>query len=313
MKFFLGLDGGQSGTTAMIGDEDGRIVGEGHAGPCNHAGSLGGHARFVSAVGESVRSALERAGVNDATFEGACFGFSGGPADKEVLTRDLIKASHYVITHDAWIALAGATAGEPGVIAIAGTGSIAFGRNVDNRSARAGGWGYAFGDEGGAFDIVRQGLRAVLRHEEGWGPPTLLRDLLLSASGASDANDLLHRFYTDEFPRTRVAAFAPLVDQAAASGDPIAQDILRTAAQAITTFVTAVRGQLFLPAETVRVSYAGGVFRSVVLKERFRMLVELHDSSRFVEPWYSPAAGALLEAYRIAGLKRVLKSDGAAV
>jgi N-acetylglucosamine kinase-like BadF-type ATPase len=258
----------------------------------------------VAAVGESVGSAVEHAGLKSAAFEGACFGFSGGPADKEALTRELVKAPHYLITHDAWIALAGATAGEPGVIAIAGTGSIAFGRNGDSRTARAGGWGYAFGDEGGAFDVVRQALRAVLRHEEGWGAPTVLRDLLLAASGASDANDLLHRYYTDEFPRERVAAFAPLVDQAAASGDAIAQDILKGSAQAIAMLVAAVRVQLFQPQETVLVSYAGGVFRSGVVKARFRMLVELEKANQVAEPRYSPAPGALLEAYRIAGFQR---------
>ena len=304
MKLFLGVDGGQSSTTALIGDEDGRVVGTGRAGPCNHAGSVGGHARFVGAVGESVRSALEHAGLKEAAFEAACFGFSGGPADKDAMTRELVTASHYLITHDAWIALAGATAGEPGVIAIAGTGSIAFGRNRDDRTARAGGWGYAFGDEGGAFDVVRQALRAALRHEEGWGSPTVLRDLLLTASGASDANDLLHRCYTDEFPRERVAAFAPLVDQAATSGDVIAQDILKSAAQAIAMLVAAVRRQLFLPEETVLVSYAGGVFKSGVVTERFRMLVELEEANRTAEPCYAPAAGALLEAYRIAGLQK---------
>ena len=310
MKLFLGLDGGQSGTTALIGDESGRVVGAGRAGPCNVAGlgtgSEGGGARFVAAVGESLRSALEKVGLQEAVFEGACFGFSGGPADKEALTHDLVKASHRLVTHDAWIALAGATAGEPGVIAIAGTGSIAFGRNSDGRTARAGGWGYAFGDEGGAFDLVRQALRAALRHEEGWGPHTLLHELLLTASGAGDADDLLHRFYTADFPRERVAAFAPLVDQAAAAGDPIAQDILKNGAQAVATLVAAVRGQLFLPAEAVTISYAGGVFRNPVVKERFRMLVELGPSNRVLAPRYSPAEGALLEAYRLAGSGRTL-------
>ena len=310
MKLFLGVDGGQSGTTALIGDESGRVVGAGRAGPCNVAGlgtgSEGGGARFAAAVGESLRSALEKVGLQEAVFEGACFGFSGGPADKEALTHDLVKASHRLVTHDAWIALAGATAGEPGVIAIAGTGSIAFGRNSDGRTARAGGWGYAFGDEGGAFDLVRQALRAALRHEEGWGPPTLLHELLLTASGAGDANDLLHRFYTADFPRERVAAFAPLVDQAAAAGDPIAQDILKNGAQALATLVAAVRGQLFLPTEAVMISYAGGVFRSPVVKERFRMLVELGPSNRVLAPRYSPAEGALLEAYRLAGSGRTL-------
>ncbi len=166
--------------------------------------------------------------------------------------RELVQASRYTITHDAWIALAGATAGEPGVIAIAGTGSMAFGRNREDRTARAGGWGYAFGDEGSAFDLVRQALRAVLRSEEGWGPRTALRELLLESTGATDANALLHLFYTAEYPRQRVASFAPLVDQAAAAGDPVAQDILKHAAQSLATFVAAVRDQLFGPRETVR-------------------------------------------------------------
>jgi len=110
-----------------------------------------------------------------------------------------------MVTSDAFIALSGATAGGPGLVAIAGTGSIAFGRNAAGRTARAGGWGYLFGDEGGAFSIVRQALRAALRHEEGWGAPTELRPALLEATGAASANDLLHRLYTAEFTRQRIA------------------------------------------------------------------------------------------------------------
>src|SRR5258706_176871 len=79
------------------------------------------------------------------------------------------------------------------------------------RAARAGGWGYIFGDEGGGFDITRQALRAALRFEEGWGPATALRVMLLQATGARDANDALHRFYTQEYPRPRIASFSRLV------------------------------------------------------------------------------------------------------
>jgi N-acetylglucosamine kinase len=311
MRLFLGLDGGQSGTTALVGDETGRVLGEGRAGPCNHAGRAAGHARFVAAVTESVRSALEQAGLGEAAFESACFGFSGGPADKEALTRELVKADRYLITHDAWIALAGATAGKPGVIAIAGTGSIAFGRNRDGRTARAGGWGYIYGDEGGAFDLIRQALRAVLRNEEGWGPTTKLRDSLLHATGATDANELLHRFYTDEFSRDGIATLAPLVDQAAADGDSIAQDILKTAGQSLAMLVAVVRGQLFLPTEVADVSYAGGVFGSLALREQFRMLVELEECNRVTPPRYPPAAGALIESYRIARITAPLLLFGA--
>jgi N-acetylglucosamine kinase-like BadF-type ATPase len=228
---------------------------------------------------------------------------SGGPHDKEALVREIISAEHYRITNDAVIALLGATAGEPGVIAIAGTGSIAYGRNAEGRTARAGGWGYVFGDEGGAFDIVRQAVRASLRQEEGWGHTTSLHESLLEATGAPDMNDLLHRFYTPAYPRPRIASYAPLVDEAARTGDAAAREILQNAAQALATYAAAVRRQLFHRGELSRTSYIGGVFRSDILRERFAMLVQLESDAPVHPPAMGPAAGALIEAYRLAGLQ----------
>jgi len=105
---------------------------------------------------------------------------------------------------------------------------IAFGRNAAGQTARAGGWGYVFGDEGGGVDIVRQAVRAALRMEENWGPPTSLRQALLDATGQASANRVLHLFYTPDWPRSRAAALASLVDSAAAEGDPVALHILET-------------------------------------------------------------------------------------
>ena len=113
----------------------------------------------------------------------------------------------------------------------------------------------------------------------------------------------MHRFYTPEYPRARIASFAKLVDEAARNGDAIARDILHAGAQALATFVAAVRRQLFQRGEHTRVSYIGGVFESAMLRERFAMLVELESSCRLEAPAYGPAAGALIEAYRMAGLK----------
>src|SRR5208282_6278819 len=103
-----------------------------------------------------------------------------------------LRAEQMMVTTDAAIALSGATATGQGIAAIAGTGSIAFGRNAEGRTARTGGWGYIFGDEGGAFDIARQALRAALRMEEGWGPETALRRMLLEATGAATVNQAQH-------------------------------------------------------------------------------------------------------------------------
>ena len=303
MKLFLGVDGGQSSTTALVGDESGRVVGVGRGGPCNHVGKAEGREKFLRAVGGCLRAA----GFERAEFDAACLGFSGGAADKEAYVRELIKAKRLLVTHDAAIALTGATGGEPGVIAIAGTGSMAFGRNREGKTARAGGWGYAFGDEGGGFDIVRQALRAALREEEGWGPKTALRDALVSSAGATSANDLLHRFYTDEYPRERVAAFAKLVDRIARDGDAVAREILLAGAQQLATLASAVRAQIFDGKAACGISYLGGVFRSEILLGRYRMLMELDEGNRVAEPEYGPAAGALIEAYRTAGLSVRLK------
>jgi N-acetylglucosamine kinase-like BadF-type ATPase len=303
VKLFLGVDGGQSGTTAMVGNESGRVVGVGHGGPCNHVAKSEGRERFVRAVS----ACLREAGFEGVQFEAACLGFSGGAADKDAYVRQLIKAKHYVVTHDAFVALVGATAGEPGIVTIAGTGSIAFGRNREGKTARAGGWGYVFGDEGGGFDLVRQALRATLRHEEGWGPKTKLRDTLMAAAGATSANDLLHRFYTDEYPRERIAAFSKLVDRTARDGDAVAREILLSGAQQLATLATAVRAQIFDGIVACRISYLGGVFRSEILLGRYRMLMELEEGNRVNEPVFGPAAGALIEAYRAAGLTIELK------
>jgi N-acetylglucosamine kinase-like BadF-type ATPase len=302
VKLFLGVDGGQSSTTALVGDESGRVLGAGHGGPCNHVEASEGREKFLGALGGCVRAALDEAGLRDARFASACLGFSGGPEDKEALTREIVSAEKYLITHDALIALVGATGGEPGVVTIAGTGSIAFGRNAEGKTARAGGWGYAFGDEGGGFDLVRQALRAALRNEEGWGSRTELLPALLEAAKARDAKDMLHRFYTSEFPRARVAGFAEVVDEVALAGDAVARDILNAAAQSLATYTAAVRGQLFQPGKVVRVSYVGGVFRSPMLLERFRMLVELEDGNQLAAPMHEPAEGALMEARNAVGL-----------
>jgi N-acetylglucosamine kinase-like BadF-type ATPase len=298
------VDGGKSSTVALIGDETGRVAGAGSAGPSNHTDGEEGRAKLVGAVEAAVGGACRQAGVDlrEVHFEAACLGFSGGPEDKQALVAQTVRAGRLLVTTDAVVALAGATGGEPGIIVIAGTGSIGFGRNAAGKTARAGGWGYIFGDEGGGFDLARQGLRAALRFEEGWGPATKLLPMFLEAGGAKSANELLHRFYTAEFPRPRVASLGLLVERAATEGDQVAAGILRKAAAELALLAAAVRRQLFAPGERAVVAHLGGVFRNAILRDQFRALVEQAHGNACGPPLYPPAAGALVEAYRACGL-----------
>jgi N-acetylglucosamine kinase-like BadF-type ATPase len=214
----------------------------------------------------------------------------------------MFRAAKRLVTHDAYIALCGAHAGAPGIITIAGTGSISFGRGADGRLMRAGGWGYVFGDEGGGFDLTRQALRAALRSDEGWGPPTALRDALIKETGAKDANDLMHMFYGGKLTRPRMAAMSRLVDETALAGDVIAYGILSEAAQQLAGITLAVRKRTFAAKECAPVAYIGGAFNSARLLERFRTLLERDGLASVAPPKRGPAAGALLEAYRMAGI-----------
>src|SRR5437764_1613495 len=107
MKFFLGVDGGQSGTTALIGDETGRILGTGEAGPCNHAAAAEGRAKLERAIRGSVGDACRQAGLDLATvtFEGTCFGLSGGPEDRVEILGGIVRSSRpLLVTTDAVVA-----------------------------------------------------------------------------------------------------------------------------------------------------------------------------------------------------------------
>jgi len=291
-RYFLGVDGGQSGTTALIGDEGGQVAGIGRAGPCHQPG----------AIRDALDAACDQAGLRSGIrFAAACLGLSGGLADKPSVIGEIVASDRIILTTDALVALTGAMAGEPGVVVVAGTGSIAFGRNRAGRVARAGGWGYLFGDEGGGFWIVRQAMRAALRLEEGWGVPTSLRARLLDATGARNINHLMHRCYTPEFRRERAAALSILVHHAAESGDPAALKILDDAARELALLAISVRGQLFESEEPISVSYSGGVFRSRIVLSQFRQWLAPEYGVRVASPVYSPAVGALLEAYRASG------------
>ena len=301
---FLGVEGGQSHTRAVVGDSAGAVIGRGAAGPANSAGDERGRENLRRAVSDAVGEALGEAGRDLATtrFAAACFGLSGGPADKRVIIESVVSTQKLEMVSDAEIALLGGTGGNPGIVVIAGTGSMAFGKNVAGKTARAGGWGYVFGDEGGAFGIVRKALRAALRQEEGWGPETVLTSLLRKECKAENVNELMHRFYGEEFPRDRIASLAPLVDHAASGGDGVAAGILKSAAECLQELAIAVRKQLFGIEEAVPIVSVGGVFCSRFVADEFRRRLDAEEGTSVVQPKFEPVIGALARAYQLAGM-----------
>lgn len=301
-RLFLGVDGGQSSTKAVIGDGAGKVLGRGRSGPCNHASKSEGRSKLRTAVAAVVDDALDVAGLPVATeFEAACFGMSGGPADKRDLIAEIVRSDAIRVFDDAEVALEGAVQGGAGAIVIAGTGSIALAKDAAGTTVRCGGWGYLFGDEGGAFSIVRKAVQLALAAEEGWGDQTNLVDLFLGVTGADSVNEAMHCFYGPDWPRDRIARLAPDIDTAAEAGDRCAAEVLRAAGRALGDLAVTVTGMLEVPRAQVAVHYSGGVFRSRRVLESFKACCD-ERHCRVETPAHDGAIGALLLAYRMAGV-----------
>ncbi|MCY4594765.1 MAG: ATPase [Bryobacterales bacterium] len=307
---FLGVDGGQSSTRAVVGDASGAILARAVGGPGNQVSAGIGETNLGAVMAGLLRDALQAARLpEESAFEAACFAMSGGPGGKEAILNESIRAGAVKVTTDADAALEGASPGMPGIAVIAGTGSMALGRDQAGRTVRCGGWGYAFGDEGGAFDIVRRAVRKALAAEEGWGEPTALRETLIEATASKTVNEALHRFYTSEWPRDRIARLAPTVDLVATEGDPVACRVMKEAGSVLGSLTEIVEGCLPRSDPDLTIYPVGGVFHSRLVRESFEFRLEPLDL-RIGEPAHDAPVGALLMAYRLRGLSPEIRDEG---
>lgn len=200
------------------------------------------------------------------------------------------------LNNDVRLALEGALPGEPGVLVLSGTGSMAWGKAADGREARAGGWGPLLGDEGSGYDIGRRGLVAVAFALDGRGPATALSEALPKALGVSDLGACLALLGDlPQPPRTAVAGLARTLMQVAADGDDVARAIVETAATDLAAHVEAIMLRLNLP-PSCPVSYAGGCFGSAFLRQAFDAALGCAGFAPARQPVTSPAFGGALLA-----------------
>jgi N-acetylglucosamine kinase-like BadF-type ATPase len=207
-----------------------------------------GTERALMALDEAVKAAFATADLPRVPVASACLGLAGAdrPDDQAVIREwaERVRLSDRVeVTSDAAILLAAGTPEGFGLVLIAGTGSIAFGRRADGRRERAGGWGHQLGDEGSAYTIAMSALQAVARAADGRGPATLLTERLLSRFGLSHPQELIAVVYRSGRDRQDFAALAPLVVEIA-ENDAVAEQIVETGAQELALAGQAVARRL---------------------------------------------------------------------
>src|SRR5512146_902702 len=120
MRLVLGVDGGQTSTTAVLADETGRMLGAGLGGPANHVDEPGGVERVRCSLADAIAGARGAAGVGDSRLACAYLGMTGGSRRMEEICGPVVPADRLVLGHDSGIALYSVGLGEPGVVVIAG-------------------------------------------------------------------------------------------------------------------------------------------------------------------------------------------------
>ncbi len=300
MAYFLGIDGGGSKTSCAVGD-DTSLLATVTGGPSNI--TRVGEARARKSLHQAVREACSAAKVDPSQVERVCIGVAG--AGRKEIAADVRKIIGEVISGkidvvgDMQIALEAAFGAGPGVIVIAGTGSIAYGRDQQGRTARAGGWGFAISDEGSAHWIGRTAVGALLRG---------IDERIEAGNGENVAEELplyrelkaawkLHAL--DEFVRMGnanpdFAALLPTIVASAEGGDALAERVLTQAGRELAQLAIILVSRVFPDGDATQsaipLALAGGVFRhsgrvrEVFCDEIGKVNLRVQVSAQIVEP-----------------------------
>lgn len=307
---FLGIDGGGTKTEFVLIEESGRILASWREGPAYYLET--GMERLRTLLVSGVQQVLRIANIAPRDI---AFAFVGLPAygeDSGLLSQlqeaaaAALPATPHRCGNDMICGWAGALGGTDGINIVAGTGSIAYGE-FESRSARAGGWGELFSDEGSAYWIAREALRHFSRMSDGRESRGPLYELLRTHFRLEDDLDVCAALYgPPPLSRSAIAGLAPLVTKAATMGDRAAAQLFDLAAQELASLVHAVRDRLAVPAEQrIAVTYSGGLFTAGnLLLQRLTQLLDGGERRySWVTPKLPPGAGATLYAARQAGVE----------
>ncbi len=260
-KYFLGFDGGGTKTECVLADAECNILTRSTGGPSNPVRA--GYTRAWFSLSDAADAVLKHEKITTGHVRGICAGLGGAGRSgvarraKTFFERAYPNAQVHVTT-DLDIAHEAAFGGSEGIILLVGTGSAAFGRDASGRTARAGGRGPWFSDEGSAFDIGRRAVQAVALAEEHRAPATALSARLFEFHQCRNWDQLSEPISKNPdsiFPKT-----FPLVAELAEESDVVSQEILAGAAASLASLVACVANALGWRDRDVPLAKVGGAW-----------------------------------------------------
>jgi N-acetylglucosamine kinase-like BadF-type ATPase len=260
--FVLGIDAGGSKTVCLLADGDGEVR-RSARGPGANLAVLG-ELEVEKVLYELMEQVLtdERSGPAAAI----CLGIAGvDRAEDAAVIRGILRRigqkAPVLVVNDALIALEAGAGDGPGIVIIAGTGSICYGRNEKGQAARAGGWGYILADEGSGWWIGQRAIMAVMRQFDGRGPATSLTPRVLEHFGVAEPFQLVYEVYYRDTRRRLIASLGEAVRASADEGDPVAREIIAGAAAELIVGVRSVAERLQMRGAQFPLVLAGSIFR----------------------------------------------------
>jgi len=300
MSLYLGIDGGGTKTTCAVGDDVSVLAVTTGAG--SNVVRLG-EEQARAGLREAIARACTTADVSPLRIQAACIGVAGAShpeisAAIKQMVRQVLPNADVQVVGDMVIAMEAALNDSPGAVAIAGTGSIVYGRNQRGETARAGGWGHRISDEGSGQWIGRAAVAEVVRAHDA-GRETVLLGRLLS-EWKLDSTDSLVR-YANGTTEPNFAELFPAVQRAAKEHDIVADEILTRAGGELARLTLVVLHRLWRSGEAVRIGVAGGVFAnsSQVRQAFYNALHRAWPTASVCFKISDPVAGALWMARRI--------------
>jgi N-acetylglucosamine kinase-like BadF-type ATPase len=291
----LGIDAGGTKTVCLLANDRGEVLAQARTSGAN-----------LQVMGEfGVEKILHRVmdetlGDRDIKLDAICLGIAGvdRPRDAQTIKEIMRRIGHKtrtVVVNDALVALVAGAGDQAGVVVVAGTGSIAYGRDAEGQAARAGGWGYLLGDEGGGFWIGRAALSAVVRQFDHRGPATSLTDLVLEHMHLSTPAEVIHAIYDRGLQRHAIAGLAGIVERAMEAGDAVAGEILDRAATELASAASSVVTRLRMRGDVFPTVLAGGMFKAIpsLVNNVTTRLAEVAPRSEVRPLEIEPANGAV--------------------
>jgi N-acetylglucosamine kinase-like BadF-type ATPase len=302
MQVYLGVDGGGTQTRSLLVDARGQVIGRGVGGPSNihHVDDATLRATLRDVIAQA------NAGIDPGTVElaAACFGLAGlstvaAQAKLSSVLAELALAPTHGVTlrTDAEIALTGAFPGECGMILIAGTGSVCFGRDSGGHVYRSGGWGSIADDGGSGSWIGQRALQCAVRQADQREASTGLKQAVFDQLNIQSLEEIISRLHQPPISKAVLAALAPMVLRIAESGDAAADRIVQSALDELVNLAQTTL-QKMQTGETALALLGGLAEGSVYFAKHLEQ--RLHQTTamiRIVRPRLAALPGAVLEAH----------------